>query len=301
MEVGKDIFFMEKNKTKYYKPLKKYASSPKTRFSDKEVILSMKKIFLLISNHRGSMTVEATVVLPLFIFFFLHLSGFVSMLHYHGIIQFSLWNTGKQLSLYTAAGENVGVTLPDLVTTHFWAYKNLVDDIGEERLEDSPIKWGKYGLNFFHSEEAREKDSIHIVVTYQVSPPFSIFPFPYRRMANQYYGRAWTGYDVTPVEEEYVYVTEYGTVWHALKNCSYLESKMRVVPLSAIKNLQNEVGKKYLQCEICGDKGGELVYITEYGERYHADVTCRALVRRVREVPASEKYKYTPCHRCAGE
>jgi len=285
---------------KYYKPLKKYASSPKTRFSEQNVICPMKKIFLLISDCGGSMTVEATIVLPLFLFFFLYLSGAISMLHYHGMIQYSLWKTGNQLSVYTAAGEDLDIRLPDLATTHFWAYRNLVEELGEDRLENSPIRYGKYGLNFFHSEEAKEKDDIHIVVTYQVQPPFTLFPFPYRRMANQYYGRAWTGYDVTKVvPEEYIYVTEYGKVWHTIKNCSYLESKLKVVPLDDIGGLRNEEGKKYLPCEICGNREGTLVYVTEYGERYHSDVACRTLVRRVRELPASEKYKYSPCHRCA--
>lgn len=298
MEVGKNIFFMGNIKNKYYKPLKKYASSPKIRFSVQEDLFSMKKIFLLISNQKGSMTVEATVILPLFLFFFLYLSSAISMLHYHGIIQYSLWKTGKQLSLYTAAGDNLNIRLPDIATTQLWAYLNLVEEIGEERLENSPIRFGKYGLNFFQLEKAREEDSIQITVTYQVTPPFSLFPFPYRRMANQYYGRVWTGYDVS-ANEETVFVTEYGQVWHTSKECAYLDSKLKWVPLSAVQNVRNEDGKKYSKCEICGNAASGIVYITEYGERYHSNITCKTLVRRVREIPSSEKGTYRPCSKCA--
>ena len=51
---------------------------------------------------KGSMTVEAAVVLPLFLFFFISLSSSVEMIRLHGNISLALMETGNKISYYGA-------------------------------------------------------------------------------------------------------------------------------------------------------------------------------------------------------
>ena len=69
----------------------------------------IEEIYLLIScpgggkrNNRGSMTVEAAVVVPLLILFVLHLGSCMEMLRLHGKLEYALWQTGRELAVYGA-------------------------------------------------------------------------------------------------------------------------------------------------------------------------------------------------------
>ena len=49
---------------------------------------------------NASMTVEASILLPLFLFFFLNLGCALEMIRLHGNLQLALWETGSKLSVY---------------------------------------------------------------------------------------------------------------------------------------------------------------------------------------------------------
>lgn len=46
------------------------------------------------------MTVEASIVLPLFLFFFMNLASSIEMIRLHGNLQLALWKTGNELTVY---------------------------------------------------------------------------------------------------------------------------------------------------------------------------------------------------------
>ena len=51
---------------------------------------------------RGSMTVEASIVLPLFLIFFINLSSSIEMIRLSGKLDTALWSIGSDLSYYGA-------------------------------------------------------------------------------------------------------------------------------------------------------------------------------------------------------
>ena len=161
----------------------------------KQMHLSIERISLLATRHkssrlRASMTVEAALLLPLFLFFFLHLAGVMEMLRLHGKLEAALWNAGNQMVLYTDTFSEETEVLPD-VSISYLPVNNLIQSfLGKAYLEASPLVYGSAGLNYLRSEYLNEEDCVDIVATYQVKPPLSIFPFRYRRMSNRYYARA---------------------------------------------------------------------------------------------------------------
>ena len=217
----------------------------------------------------GSMTVEAALLLPLFFFFFLHLAGVMEMLRLHGKLEAALWNTGNQMALYTHTLQEMAVDIPD---------------VG--------------GLNYLRLECMDEEECVDIVVTYQVKPPVTIFPFGYRRMGNRYYARCWTGYDVTQEDQghRYVYVTPYGEVWHSTPECSYIYHEVKSVSVDQIEKGTYEL------CEFCEEEPeGERVYVTREGKKYHRKSNCSAIYKDIMAIEWYEELPYRACSRCAIE
>ena len=114
--------------------------------------------------------------------------------------------------------------------------------------------------------------------------------------------KGWTGYEragFLAEDEETVYITETGMVYHRDYHCNYLELSARMVPAEIVEDLRNESQGKYYPCERCAHKGaGSGVYITDYGDRYHTSLSCSGLKRTIYAVPLSEAVGKGACSKC---
>lgn len=251
-------------------------------------------------NVRGGMTVEASIVLPLFLFFFLHLAGYVEMLRLHGKMAFALWDVGKQLVVYTAIADDLSMEIPDAAVSYLYVQNRVKDLLGKDYLDTSPLVYGSAGLNYLSCNY--DGDCVDIEVTYQVEPKVTIFPFDYMRLINRCYGRVWNGYDVTGDTPDYVYVTLYGEVWHETTDCSYIDIEVYEVSRDGIGSLHNAEGKNYRLCELCEEEVWETtVYYTPQGECYHKKRNCSSLVRYIYAVEWQNNLPYRACSRCVKE
>lgn len=251
---------------------------------------------------QGSMTVEAAMVLPLFLFFFLQISGFIEMLRLHSNLEYGLWKAGKTLMLYGTA-EQLAEAVPELAVSYLYVNGVLQSSLGQEYLNSSPLTLGSMGLNFLESDIITDEDEVDLVLTYQVSPKGQLFPFSYARLSNRFYGRAWTGYDVASesVGIQVAYVTKYGEVWHATRECSHLKLTIQRISSAALGNSRNQWGQSYAKCSFCvkGVMPGQL-YVTQEGDCYHYEEECLGLTRHVETVNWEAREQYRPCSRCAG-
>ncbi len=310
-----------------------YVPSPmcNSLIRNSRVLPFIEKIYLLISwrgekerSSRGSMTVEAAVVVPLLILFILHLGSCMEMLRLHGRLEYALWQVGRELAVYGAAESRIHTpgTGPDrteditggsargegshivtgLAVSYLYVNGRLGQILGRDYLDSSPLAYGQRGISYLSSAYMEEEECIDIVLTYQVCPQITCFPFSRFRMVSRYYGRAWTGFAVgdgaKPVT--YVYVTEDGAVWHSRGDCSYLKLSIQEVQAGTVWMLRNETGERYQPCGRCADRLPEsLVYLTREGNRYHSVRSCPSLTRRVHAVVWQENMPYRPCSRCA--
>ena len=250
----------------------------------------------------GSMTIEAALLLPIVLFFFLHLAGVMEMLRFHGKLEAALWNTGNQIALYADTFPELVETMPDVGVSYLFVQNQVKAFLGEDYLKASPLVYGTEGLNYLRSDYMDEDECVDIVVTYQVKPQVTIFPFGYRRMGSRYYARCWTGYDVTKEEQahRYVYVTPHGEVWHNTPECTYIYHEVESVPAAQISELKNDRGEAYELCKFCGNESeGEQVYFTREGEKYHLRSNCSAIYKDIQAVEWYEGISYRPCSRCA--
>ena len=258
---------------------------------------------------KAGMTVEASLLLPLFLFAMLTLSESMELIRLHSNLQTALWNTGRKLSLYgcfLSDGEEgeVSKEAKDLSVSYLYVKNDICSFLGEDYLENSPLAYGVSGLQFAESEIFTENGCMELNLTYKVLPGNTFFPVSSFRMANRYYSHLWTGYDLEKGSGEiisYVYVTEYGEVYHKDRNCTHISLAIKQAPSMRIDMERNMYGCRYTECEKC-KKGGEsgILYITDEGDRYHYDRECPGLKRTVFVIPESEASIYRPCSRCVG-
>ncbi len=264
---------------------------------------------------EASMTVEASVVLPLFLFFFLNLGCAIEMIRLHSNLEFALCDIGKRMAVYgyvmeedqeqaeTASG--LLGELEDFAFSYTYVRDEIIDYLGADYLENSPLAEGSKGLQFLESEIFDNGDCFEMVVTYKVAPLNSIVGVGAFRMANKYYGHLWNGYRIPRAEElceneTIVYVAENGIVYHESEECSHLLLSVHEVSLQEAYDSRNMDGGRYTLCMRCGK--GEMkrnVYITDEGDNFHYSEDCPGLKRTIYVMTKEAAEKYRPCGRCA--
>lgn len=170
------------------------------------------------------------------------------------------------------------------------------------------VAGGVDGVSFIGSSFMEEDGIIEVVASYRVKIPvpfFSHFSFP---VIQQVKTRGFIGTLLQEKEEskehsgedEYVYITKTGTVYHSQKSCTYLTVKIQCVLDKALETLRNKSGAIYYPCEECakGQAHQQSYYITEYGDRYHTNKLCIKINHDIIAIKKSEVGSRKPCSKC---
>lgn len=257
------------------------------------------------SECEGSVTVEASIVLPLFLiamYAVFILSGCLKAKAavYEGfnetalyLAEYSyLYNQGEQL-----IGEVSETPLLQNGITAVAAYTKLCDYTDNKDIVKRYVVGGMKGLRIVQAE-LREDDYIYLRLEYvvRVNAPFiGSYDISCMERIRQ---RAYLGYDSSHDEESdstYVYVAENGGVYHSSRDCYHIKLTIRAVNSTELK------GNKYkglTTCHLCAKyKSGGQIYVTAEGDRYHYSLECSGLKRTVYRVKKDE-CGLKPCSEC---
>lgn len=259
---------------------------------------------------KGSMTLEAAFALPFFLFAVINILYAVNIIGTQSRINAALHQTGNKMAFAGYVYERTaGSVIPDGVAgvamTHLYARGQILEYVGRDNLEHSCVAGGSAGVSLAGSTVMGEGDIIDLQVSYRVKPFISIMGFDGFAMSQRYYGKAWTGYDVTQYvsdtkqEDPMVYITETGTVYHVDRNCTYLNPSVESVSADLVDEKRNQAGGRYYPCEICGgSKAQGQVYITRQGSSYHSQINCSGLKRTIYTIPLSQAGGRGRCSKC---
>ena len=245
---------------------------------------------------EGSLSLEAALVLPLFLFACFCLMMPMRMMDRQRQIQAVLEGVGEDISQYAYAvrcleGENAasvdvsrgaGEEAADnggwdmgegiYALSEAYAAGAILSRINQEWVEDVS----------FQGTEIGPDDMVHIVMHYRMRLPFSVLgldslPFESvcsRRMWTGAVGNRWEkeGWE-NGQEEEIVYIGKTSTRYHRQRSCHYLSNVLKPAAAADIEDLRNQEGKRYHACQTCGGGSGT-VYISDYGTSYHASPDC---------------------------
>jgi len=292
--------------------IKKQSLQNKSSDAQSKNIYNIKKIYLkrnkIICKIRtslssllksGSLTVEAAMVLPLFLFAIIAILYMIQIIYTYDTLQQNLLSTAKAASAY--AYED------DYKEELF--YLEFLSHLDFDYISKSGIVGGVYGINFSETRFDENSQRIDLIINYRIKSMIDIFDISYLSIHQCVSTKAWTGYQGAEKnlsgesEETTVYVTENGKVYHTSKSCTHLDLSIRTVIFEQIENLRNEYGGKYYSCEKCcrnDDIGpGKQVHIADTGTNYHSELSCSGLKRTIYEMILNEQMTLRPCSRCA--
>lgn len=234
-------------------------------------------------KNRGSASLEASLVLPVFLLAMVYLYLVFQSVLAEAVVYEAAAETVEYLAEYSYIGTG------DLLVAKL-RFPHYVDD--EQKLAQY-IEGGVDGVSFLGSMTPDADDMIALRVRFRTKYAGEQ-DFTIRK-------RAYTGAKESTVDEAgedrdvYVYVTENESVYHTTRTCSYLTLSIRQASLSHAEKLG------YHPCGFCGESCGDAVWITEDGRSYHSDVHCSGLKRTVYRKKKSEVAHLQACSRCGRE
>ena len=280
------------------------------------------RVLFPVRSLTASMTVEAALVIPIFLFFMMEILYLFEAVRLQSGIIAALHETGTELSEYAfyaqygleeqslvPEGEFSG-TLNSLAVSETFVRKNVSDFLGSEYLAHSCLENGAGGISYLGSSVLEEDGIVDLTADYRIRPFLPLFGLGSFQARSRYYGHAWTGYEIGEKDgsgtgeeksEEMVFVTASGVVYHRSRSCTYLKPSVRSVDASLLDTVRSSDGSKYYACERCRPARSGTLVITKDGNRYHSSASCTAIQREVQEIPLSEAGKTRrACSKCGG-
>lgn len=239
-------------------------------------------------NNKGSAVLEATLILPIFIFAMLA----VYQMGQCRLAESALYEAAAETAEYMAEYSYIGTTnllIPEL------KFADYADDI--QRIEKY-IQGGIEGVDFFGTVMLDEDNYVILKVNYKVYISLPFLPKLNTERTFTIRQKAYIGDDGGSEnndgheDTQYVYITDNRDVYHNTRSCSHLRLTVQVSDMSS------STSNGYSKCEFCGDGFGGTVYITDYGRRYHLNVSCSGLKRTIYRVKLSELEGMRGCSRC---
>lgn len=242
---------------------------------------------------HGSYTLEAAVVLPLLTGFFVFLLFFFRVLQVQTGVQSALCYAARKTACEAGALDSEAALFAS-------AEVYFQKEAGECEAVSDYVAGGSLGVSLLESDFSG--NYVNLRANYFVKLPINFFSVKGIAISQGEMSRKWTGDAQDETAEDYVYVTEHGSVYHRSRTCRYLDLSIRSVDAAAVAELRNKGGSKYEACSVCAAKhpNANRVYITDYGVCYHSDLSCSGLKRTIYLIPLSEAGARGACSKCGG-
>lgn len=242
--------------------LQAYPKLHKSKSRNSIVPYSKRMSSFLFLNRKGSMTVEASIAVPMFLFFMINILSVILQFGEFSSNLADLHRNAKELALHAHILESINEAENDLV---------ILRKI--QRLE--PI------IPIVKFDTAATMVSCH---------------------ARKWTGYNVAKSSVTNEEKEWVYITPSGNAYHLNPNCSYLNPKIYTAKTEEISEYRNSSGEIYRHCKSCRDITlTGICFYTEHGNKYHSTLKCSGLKRSIYSVLIAEVEGRHLCGKCSAQ
>lgn len=242
---------------------------------------------------RGSLTVEAALVVPIFFLAMLCLVYLFEMMSIQTAMRNALYSVGREVSEQAYISSIISTSA---------IRSRIVKNVGEERIERSVIVGGVKGIDCSASSSDWNTAIMDLVVEYEMEVPVLMFRIPITSKREELRIKGWTGYvekRESTGANEVVYITEHGSVYHNDMGCTYLDVAIKGIIANTIEDARNDSGGKYYACELCGDGAHYgILYVSTYGNRYHSTLNCNKIKRNIYAVPREDVAGMGGCSKC---
>lgn len=273
----------------------------------------------------ASMTIEAALCLPLFLFFAAALMEPMRWLDRQRKVQTVTERLCEDLSQYVYINE-LGEAVfhgwnGDIMNGEKDASDNREDRNYQGLLSDTAAglwlkgKAAEYADDVVvkKSNVSDESGNVWFEIVYREQIPFFQIKPDGISMHAAAKRRSWIGIDgklrakgknggeTGNSEETIVYVGAGMGRYHLYRNCHYISNQYQTIPFSQAEQMRNTAGGRYTACARCAKAGKSesYVYITEAGEHYHYSKSCSAMTAYVRSMTLKEAGHLGICSYCA--
>ena len=248
------------------------------------------------AHRKGSLTIEAALVLPIFLFAMICMISLSALLLFQLRLKEAMHEEMKLCTLKSITGD-----VPDAEAMG----EDILEMVGDKILKLAPIE----GDIDFYSDLAND-EILSIKAAYRAKLYYDLsglFKYEFVQQSLQHdfrgYVRGLAGAVSSTDEEEYVYVTQNSEVYHTDRECSHIRLKISEISADDLKAARSSDGSKYKSCEHCHSKITDgTLYITPDGDKYHNSLGCSGLKRSVAAIPLKEAEEegLRCCSRCGG-
>lgn len=278
---------------------------------------------------KGSLTIEAAIVLPLLLLGMIVLVYFILIINFQNVLNQSMVNTACNISRYSYVAKRtemilkkdkgsadeqkkISKKLSDLSVsesliksgfTGLYALNKVLDNNVKKLAENLGIYTGLTGISMIESNFL-EQETVDLAISYTVKIPMINNGIYKMSFVNRCYFRNFIGKSIdVKLKSSFkkVFITKNGTVYHINQDCTHIDLSVISVAFSELPLLRNKGGEKYKKCERCVKsklKGNESVIITTNGNKYHADNDCSGIIRTVISIDINQVGARKLCKRC---
>lgn len=247
-------------------------------------------------GNKGSVTVEACLVIPLFLFFMLAIGNFAMLLfaeaHIHQCLVEAADYTAQYAYLEKRLLEN-SQNQADVILNTAIMTKQFYTYLGEDYYVEKIIQNGKQGilLNIEINKENKKIFSAKASYVARICVP--LLGEYHLKLSDTIKQKALLGYGKEEKGDVYVYITPNQEVYHRHRTCSHLSVSIREKELNQKKN--------YNPCGFCGkDKNAkDRIYVSATSNVFHYRKDCSGLKRTVNRVRLNDVKGLGPCQRCS--
>lgn len=258
--------------------------------------INLHKINIYKINEKlpAAATVEACLVVPLYLY------AVLTLIY---ILQFINVRCDMDEAVYKTLKYQTGIIPLSKTVSSGSIYGSLLHNLGYDYASSHHIVGGNAGI-IVAADMPNDKSTLNVDITYHIKNPFDIFGIGILKQTHKYTIETWLGEDKSGIwkddaESEMVYITENSDVFHRKRQCSSLSVTIMEISIDKVSTARNENGGKYHECSSCKKRGfKDIVYITPYGDEYHACDNCFALKRTVLQVPIDSVKDRRPCILC---
>lgn len=272
----------------------------------------------LFSSKMGSLTLEAAIVLPLYMFFLVSILYILNILHIENVLQAAMEEAARNVNSYAYVAEQFEELSEDeqaTVGSHDAGFvlslaKNQVSKITiknsflTDRIKNiadsSYIKNGYKGIIIsFESNDLSE--FVDFNISYMISLPFLPSGIFYIPITQRCYFKPFTGTDITEKKgdyTEYVYITATGAVYHTTPYCTYINRYYDII--TDRENVDWNTAEGYHACPHCayGQPIGPASFICPGRMVYHNRTDCAYIETSIYKIPKDQAGTMPMCSRC---
>ncbi len=253
---------------------------------------------------KGSMALEGSLVLPLFLFYMMTLLYCFEIIRFQSDVFEAMHQAAD--NAWIAAYENTQTDQKDshklTLQTGQNAKKSIWKYLQEQQNPYLCVAGKASGITIETKQNDIGEGNLHIAVSYNINSCISWLPIDIG-IKDHVFIHGFVGYrpnenKENSAPESYVYITPSGTKYHFYENCTYLKVKLLTADKEELPLLRNASGERYRLCEVCRPTESNLLFYTRWGNRYHANSNCSAIKRTVYCIPISQVGTRTACKKC---